>query len=209
MPFPSVKHQFKPGGVTPNRGGIAKTNGRAARKKARRILAEKAVAATLETYGQPPPQFEGTALQLLQATYKDMTLPLEIRLAAANSAMRMEEAEEPQDPPITREQRRGRIREMILASDLQVIPEPAVICLPDQTTEKVTIEGEPAVDLAAVAEELRKERNTLRMQVEGNALRKEIARLEKLDRERKAEKRQEWQEESLRRLDEKVRQQRW
>jgi len=77
--FPNPDTQFKPG--NPGRPvGAPQVSARRAGKL------RKAVA-IIEAIEQKPMRFEGTALQLLQMIYRDERLPMDVRGAAAKSAL--------------------------------------------------------------------------------------------------------------------------
>jgi hypothetical protein len=77
--------------------------------------------AVAEAVQGPQRPFDGDGLALLIATYRDLNIPLEVRLACATQAAAYERpklsptAMQDQQPGLTPEQRQKRIRELLAA----------------------------------------------------------------------------------------------
>jgi hypothetical protein len=85
VPFPNPATRWRPG-ICPNPGGVSK-GGRVVRRKARELRKATVMA---EIVNADRPRFEGDGVDLLIATYKDPTVPLEVRLVCAREAAHYE-----------------------------------------------------------------------------------------------------------------------
>lgn len=83
--FPNSATQWRKG-ASPNPGGKPK-GGRVVQRKARELRKAAAVA---EILNADKPRFAGDGVDLLIETYKDPTMPLEVRLACATQAAQYE-----------------------------------------------------------------------------------------------------------------------
>ena len=79
--FPNDATKWRPG-VSPNPGGKPR-GGRVVQRRARELRKAAAVA---EILNADKPRFTGDGVDLLIETYKDPTMPLEVRLACATQA---------------------------------------------------------------------------------------------------------------------------
>jgi hypothetical protein len=154
-------------------------------KKRSRVLRRAAATAKAINGGK---EFEGDSIELFRSIYKDLSAPMEMRLAAARYAAQFERpalsavAVATEDPGGTLDgaQRRARIAALVGKG----FDAPKRLDAPAEaaTGAPVTIEAtEPVVDLDALAREneaMRAELATRRLEAENAAFRAEIARLE-------------------------------